>query len=65
MPSYVNPSRVFEYASPDRVVKRGGDTVKPTGSTQAIAVNRTENEEARSTVLTLDDFGGRSDALGG
>jgi hypothetical protein len=65
MSSDLNSSRVFEFTSPTRNLKRGGDTVKPTGSTQAVAVNRTEREEARSGVLTLDDFGGRSDALGG
>ena len=65
MSSDLNSSRLFQFTSPTRNLKRGGDTVKPTGSTQAVAGNRTESEEVRANVLTLDDFGGRSDALGG
>jgi hypothetical protein len=65
MSSYLNLSRVFEYKSPVRVARRGGEPVKAIGSTEAVTANRTEQEEASATVLTLDDFGGRSDALGG
>jgi hypothetical protein len=66
MSTYLNLNRVFEYTSPVRATNRGGElVVKTTRSTEAVAGNRTEHEEALSTVLTLDDFGGRSDALGG
>jgi hypothetical protein len=65
MPAYLTPSRVFDHSSPVRVAKRRGETVAATDGTHAVTENRTEHEEAPSTVLTLDDFGGRSDALGG
>jgi hypothetical protein len=66
MPTYPIFSGAFEFTSPVRVSNRRGDpAVKTVRSTEAVTLNRTEHEEAPATVLTLDDFGGRSDALGG
>ncbi len=65
MPSHLNTIRVLEWTSLDRALKPSDATIKPTRGTRGVAEHATENDDASSTVLTLDDFGGRSDALGG
>jgi hypothetical protein len=65
MTSHLNTIRVLEWTSLDRALKPSDATVKAARSTKGVAEHATENDDASSTALTLDDFGGRSDALGG
>jgi hypothetical protein len=48
-----------------RTPKPADDDAKVSGSTERVAVSSTGNYDTVSGELTLDDFGGRSDALGG
>jgi hypothetical protein len=65
MSSYMHGSRVLELRSLDRVVKPADNEVKVEGNTKEGAVNPSGLGTDSSLELTLDDFGGRSDALGG
>ncbi len=65
MPIRVHTSRALELKSLVRMIKPADDDAKGTGITERVAVNATGNHEPSYVELTLDDFGGRSDALGG
>ena len=65
MPSNPRSTRVLEPRSLGRTMTLAVGTVKPDRNTQADAVNPREDEGTSSAELTLEDFGGRSDALGG
>jgi hypothetical protein len=65
MSSYMNTIRILELRSLSRGVKPGNDAMKAGAGTKGVVVKPMENDDEASAVLTLDDFGGRSDALGG
>jgi hypothetical protein len=65
MSFYMNTSGMLKPISLDRVLKPADHAIKADGRTKPVVVNSTTNDEASFAVLTLDDFGGRSDALGG
>jgi hypothetical protein len=46
-------------------IKSAGDEVKADSAAKKVAVPSSENDTDTARGLTLDDFGGRSDALGG
>jgi len=46
-------------------IKSAGDEVKAGYDANKLALDSSEKDTATATGLTLDDFGGRSDALGG
>jgi hypothetical protein len=45
--------------------RAAGDAVKADGRTTEFEAKRTEDRDSHPLALTLDDLGGRSDALGG
>jgi hypothetical protein len=63
--SYGNTNRVQERRSLVSASKAAGDAIKTDGNTKGVAVHAGEDSDNAVAVLTLDDFGGRSDALGG
>jgi hypothetical protein len=65
MSSYAYRNRVSGRRSRVSASKTAGDAAKSDGGTKGVAVNVVEESDASFAVLTLDDFGGRSDALGG
>ena len=65
MSSYMHGSRLLERKIFGRPMKTANDEVKADDPMTVSAVGTSENRRARSAELTLDDFGGRSDALGG
>ena len=65
MSSYANANRVLERRSVVFARNAAGDSAKAEGGTRRVAVNVAEESDGSLAVLTLDDFGGRSDALGG
>jgi hypothetical protein len=65
MPIRVHTSRALELKSLSRTIKPVDDDAKGSGITERVAVGSTGNDEVSFVELTLDDFGGRSDALGG
>jgi hypothetical protein len=65
MSSYANANRVWERRSFVSASKAAGDAVKAEDSRQGVAGNLKEEATLPPCMLTLDDFGGRSDALGG
>jgi hypothetical protein len=46
-------------------IKSAGDEVKADSATKKVAVPSSEKDTDTARGCTLDDFGGRSDALGG
>ena len=46
-------------------IKSAGDEVQADSAAKKVAVPSSENDTDTARGLTLDDFGGRSDALGG
>jgi len=46
-------------------IKSAGDEVNAGYDAKKLAEDSSEQDAATATALTLDDFGGRSDALGG
>ncbi len=46
-------------------IKSAGDEVRADSVAKKVAVPTSENDTDTARGLTLDDFGGRSDALGG
>jgi hypothetical protein len=58
-------SGILELRSLGRVVKRGDNEAKAERNRKEAAVDPTGPGIDSSLELTLDDFGGRSDALGG
>jgi hypothetical protein len=67
MSSYTRPRRaaVSSRLSRTYTVKVGDDGMRADQDAKMVAVHASENDAALATELTLDDFGGRSDALGG
>src|SRR5262249_39172925 len=65
MSFYANTNRVLERRSLGSASKVAGDPAKTDDNTRRVAVNFGEESDTSIAVLTLDDFGGRSDALGG
>jgi hypothetical protein len=63
--SYPNTNRVSERRSLVSASKTAGDALKVDGNTKRVPLSAGEDNDASVAVLTLDDFGGRSDALGG
>jgi hypothetical protein len=63
--SFANTNRVPERRSFVSASKTAGDAVKRDGNTKRVTLDAEEDPDASVAVLTLDDFGGRSDALGG
>jgi hypothetical protein len=65
MVSYANTNRMLGRRSLVSASKVAGDAVKAEGGTKGVAASAVDDSDASIAVLTLDDFGGRSDALGG
>jgi hypothetical protein len=65
MSSYMNRGVWFEPRSFDRGAPPLDGTAKTPRSRFAVTDDRAEHIPASSREPTLDDFGGRSDALGG
>ncbi len=65
MSSNMHGSRLLELRSLGRAIKPAGGEVNAEVNPKERAV-RSESQDTHSSAgLTLDDFGGRSDALGG
>jgi len=65
MSSHMNIIRALERRSLGRSGRPADEGVKVGTGTKAAAARPGDDDETPSAVLTLDDFGGRSDALGG
>jgi hypothetical protein len=65
MSSYMHRSRDLELRRVRSARKSTNDDSDAVGHTKRAAANSAELGADASGVLTLDDFGGRSDALGG
>jgi hypothetical protein len=65
MSYYMNMVRALERRSLGRTGKPADDAAKAGAGTKGVAARSSDDDETPSAVLTLDDFGGRSDALGG
>jgi hypothetical protein len=65
MSSWMHGTRVLDLRSDGRAIKSADEVVKPEGNATDGAVSATGTGTASAAALTLDDFGGRSDALGG
>jgi hypothetical protein len=65
MTSYLNTSRVLERRNLGRALKPADDRVNVNTGTKGVAADSRDHDDASNADLTLDDFGGRSDALGG
>jgi hypothetical protein len=65
MSSYPHANRVLDRRSLVFPSKTAGDSVNAERSTKPVAAKVAEESDGGVAVLTLDDFGGRSDALGG
>ena len=62
---YANTNRVWERRSLTSASRTAGDAVKPESNPKRVAAHASEDSDTAVAILTLDDFGGRSDALGG
>jgi hypothetical protein len=65
MSTYMHPATTLEAKSAKRVLKTGDDERRSEGRSHVVAVPSAEDSGMWPAVPTLDDFGGRSDALGG
>jgi hypothetical protein len=62
---YIHGSRVLELKRLRRAIQRVDDEAKAERNREEMAVSSMIHGSDASPELTLDDFGGRSDALGG
>jgi hypothetical protein len=65
MSSYPRWRRASQSSKLSYTIKSSHDEVKTDYDTKKVAVHSSADDAAISNELTLDDFGGRSDALGG
>jgi hypothetical protein len=65
MPSYTYLRRASELSRLSHPVKLSADGVRSDSQSRKTAVHVSEVDAAMSIRPTLEDFGGRSDALGG
>jgi hypothetical protein len=65
MPSYTYRRAPSESCSLRGPTKSPADSVRSDPRSRKTAAHASEVDDAMSTTPTLDDFGGRSDALGG
>jgi hypothetical protein len=65
MNTYTPHYAALELRRPSSASKRAGDEVKAGSDAKKVVVRATEKLTDSASWLTLDDFGGRSDALGG
>ena len=65
MSSYPRWNRAWELNTLRYPIKSADDETKADNDTKLVAVHSSRDEAAIGAGLTLDDFGGRSDALGG
>ncbi len=65
MPSYTYRRRASELSRLSHPIKPPADGVRSDSKSRKTSVHALEVDAAMSTKPTLDDFGGRSDALGG
>ena len=65
MPSNMHRRRVLESNGFNQAIKPSHDKDKFEKNMNNVTTNSSDNNSAISDELTLDDFGGRSDALGG
>ena len=62
---HMHGSRTLDLKRLRRVIQRGDDEVKAERNREETALSSMLHGTDASSELTLDDFGGRSDALGG
>jgi hypothetical protein len=65
MPSYTYHKRASELSRPSHPIKSSADRVRSDSTSRKTTPRARKIEAAMSSRPTLDDFGGRSDALGG
>jgi hypothetical protein len=65
MPSYTPRRRAAELGRLSHPIASPADAVRSDSKSRTTAVHASDVDAAMSTTPTLDDFGGRSDALGG
>jgi hypothetical protein len=65
MPSYTYRRRASELSGLSHPIESPADGVRSDSKSRKTAVHAPEVDASISTKPTLDDFGGRSDALGG
>jgi hypothetical protein len=65
MPSYTSRRRASELSRLSHPIQSPADGFRSDSKSRKTAVHASEVDAAMSTKPTLDDFGGRSDALGG
>jgi hypothetical protein len=65
MPSYTYHSSASELSRPNKPTKSTTNRVRSDSKSRKRTVHAPEVDAAMATKPTLDDFGGRSDALGG
>jgi hypothetical protein len=65
MPAYPRSRRTLELKRPHFSVRPDDGEIRVDYDTRGVAAYWRENHGVMASELTLDDFGGRSDALGG
>jgi hypothetical protein len=65
MSSWMHDSKSLDLRSGGRAINSAEDEVRTQGNATDVAVRTAVTGAAAAAALTLDDFGGRSDALGG
>lgn len=65
MSSYTRRTRALDLSRISYATKSVDHEAKADSDTKKMAEHASENDAAIASELTLDDFGGRSDALGG
>jgi hypothetical protein len=65
MSSYIRRTKASNVSRFRNTVKRADNEHRTDHDAKKLAVQPSEKDLARARGLTLDDFGGRSDALGG
>jgi hypothetical protein len=65
MHTYIRPDSASYLKRPSSSTKTGGDKVRSASEPEKVVCRATEELTDIASWLTLDDFGGRSDALGG
>jgi hypothetical protein len=63
--SSMHMSRVLESTSLGQAIDPADDAVRAGGDVDGVVARSPEKDDESAAALTLDDFGGRSDALGG
>jgi hypothetical protein len=65
MSTYTSRRRAPESSRLSYIIKSAADEVRADHDAKKVAVHSSHDDAAPASELTLDDFGGRSDALGG